>query len=125
MDYKRHYENLIESRSKIYSEETRKRMSIAKKGSSPWNKGMIGVSDGTREKMSLRAQNRKRRHLNFFKKIHKDFYIQIGTDHLKILEMYICGYTNHEIVESLGIKTYDIKNVLQTIKNKFEKYDSE
>jgi ATP/maltotriose-dependent transcriptional regulator MalT len=112
-------------RGKIYSEETKKRMSIAKRGSSPWNKGMIGVSSETRERMSLGAQKKQRKHLDYFRKIYKEHSRMCSEFHLKILEMYVKGYTNREISQSLEIKDYDIKNVLRTIKNKFAKHDSE
>ena len=115
----------LAKRGKRKSEEAKMKMSLAKKGSSPWNKGMIGISSETRERMSLGAQKKRRKHLDYFKKIYEECSLLCSEFHLKILEMYIGGYTNREIVQTLEIKDYDIKNVLRTIKNKFAKHDSE
>lgn len=44
-----------------HSEETKKKISASKIGSTPWNKGKIGVSEETREKMRQSAINRRTR----------------------------------------------------------------
>jgi len=49
-------------RNRVYSLETRKKMSLAKCGYVPWNKGKIGVqivSEETRKKLSLASKGRK------------------------------------------------------------------
>ena len=43
---------------KIFSQEIRSKMSLAKKGKSPWNKGIVGVSEETHLKMSLRKKGK-------------------------------------------------------------------
>lgn len=106
---------------KIYSAEARKNMSKGKIGKPARNKGIIGVSNVTRERMSFKAQNKKRKHLEFFKEIFEKQSEILSPLHFEILKMYVEKYTNKEIVEKLSIKDYDIKNVLRTIKNKVDK----
>ena len=45
------YPNCASCAHKDISEETKRKMSEAKKGKTPWNRGKSGVSDSTREKM--------------------------------------------------------------------------
>jgi len=45
--------------NKSFSSETKTKMSQAKIGKVPWNKGLIGVSEETRQKMSIKGKERK------------------------------------------------------------------
>jgi len=48
---------------RVFSEETRKRMSDARKGRSPWNKGQTcgPLPEETRRKMSMSHKNRNKK----------------------------------------------------------------
>lgn len=108
----------LAKRGKVYSSEARQNMSKAKVGSKPWNKGKVGITEKTRQLMSSSAQNKKRKHYEFFKNSYENFSEYFTPLQINILKFYIEGLTNFEISKKLSIKDYEIKNALRSIKTK-------
>jgi DNA-binding CsgD family transcriptional regulator len=107
-------------KGKIYSLKTREKMSLAKIGKEPWNKGLIGISDATRNIMSEKAKKRRKRDLTFFK-IALENDIKITDKQKNILTKYLTGENLSEIADSLNIKLYEINNCLRSISTKIKK----
>ena len=61
----------LKNKGKIRSEETRKKMSEARKGKSPWNKGLtLGKQEPQLIKFRTRNSNKPRSMLSYYKKTH-------------------------------------------------------
>jgi hypothetical protein len=110
----------LAKRGKTYSEEAKLNMSLAKKGTVPWNKGKKGVSQSTSEIMSKKAQKRRRRDQIFFKKA-LDTDIKLTEKQKSILTMYLSGKNLNEITSEMRIKSYEINNCMRSISSKLKK----
>ena len=100
---------------KTYSLEARANMSAGMKGRIPWNTGKTFSSE-VREKMSISAQNKPKKHLEFFKYCRDNYSHILNEQHLTILNLYLDGVTNAEICKQLNIVDHKIKNTLRSIK---------
>lgn len=100
---------------KTYSLEARANMSAGMKGRIPWNVG-ISFTKEVKQKMSISAQNRTKKHLEFFKYCKDNYSNILNEQHLIILDLYLAGVTNAEICKHLNIADYKIKNTLRSIK---------
>lgn len=102
---------------KTYTLEARKNMSNGKRGSIPWNFGKPATTE-SKQKMSASAQNRKRKHLDFFIDCYDNYNSLLSNQQQNILLLYIKGFTNTNICEKLNIVDYQIKNSLRSIKTR-------
>lgn len=105
---------------KTYTLEARMNMSKGMKGRKPWNIG-ISFSPDVRDKMSISAQKKPRKHLEFFTYCINNHSGILNDQQINILKLYTAGVTISEICKKLNIVNYQIKNSLRSIKTKVNK----
>lgn len=110
----------LAKKGKTYTDEAKLNMSRAKKGTLPWNKGKKGVSQSTSDAMSEKAQKRRRRDQTFFKQA-LDTDIKLSEKQKSILKMYLSGKNLNEITSEMKIKSYEINNCLRSISSRLKK----